>query len=115
MHVSSLALLKMCLTTIDPNLIGDEVKSGKVFEAGKDYSDIIEGHECRFEAVDEKWYSAFLGYAQWFYHDNNFPVLQCIWPDKNQQYPWDADFDKSLRGFQPLLISVSRSVELKVL
>ena len=62
--------------------------------------------------VAKKWHPAFLGSAQWFYKDEDFPVVQCVWPHKNQRYPWDKGFDKKFQGRQLLLVSNTKAKEL---
>jgi hypothetical protein len=83
--------------------IGSEVKEGKAFEANQDYTDILEGVRCTFRPVCVTWYRSFLGYARWFYRGDNFPVLQCLWPDKEQHYPWERKFKEGWKWAQPLL------------
>ena len=53
--------------------------------------------------MEKCWYDPFLGYARWFYQGDEFPVLQCIWPDKEQNYPWSPEFSRGLMWRQPLL------------
>jgi hypothetical protein len=47
-------------------------------------------------------YREFVGYARWFYGGNNFDLLQCIWPDHSQRFPWHPDFPAALQTRQPL-------------
>lgn len=58
---------------------------------------------CCCREVAEKWFEPFLGYAIWFYGGLRFPVLQIIWPDKEQRYPWQPQFSSAWRRAQPLL------------
>ena len=30
-----------------------------------------------------------MGYALWFYCEDEFPVFQCVNPDLNNRFPWD--------------------------
>ena len=83
------------------NLMGDDVSSGMEYEAGKYYSDIIEGYDCYLVSVDKSFYRAYFGYGIWYYKNEKFPVLQCIYPDSNNVYPWDWSEDE--RFHQPLL------------
>jgi hypothetical protein len=98
------------------NVVGDEVKSGTRFKDGSDYPDILEGVRCMFRGVDNQWYRPFLGYAGWFYRGDGFPVMQCIWPDKKQRYPWYSGFNAAWLSKQPLLYEkeavAARAVEL---
>jgi len=85
------------------NGIGADIQKGKVFESGQEYPEILEGVLCTFRPVVQRWYRPFLGYAGWYYRGPKFPVLQCIWPDKQQHYPWHPKFKKAWLGAQPLL------------
>ena len=51
----------------------------------------------------QRHYAEYLGYASWFYKGDDFPALQCLWPDKQGRFPTDAGFPESLRARQPLL------------
>jgi hypothetical protein len=85
------------------NGIGAHIKAGSVFAAESEYPGILEGVLCTFRPVDRRWYRPFIGYATWYYRDGDFPVLQCLWPDKQQRYPWDAGFKPAWLWAQPLL------------
>lgn len=48
-------------------------------------------------------YQDYFGYALWFYEGPNFPMLQCVWPDQNNRFPWDSEFDAQMVDNQPVL------------
>ena len=87
------------------NEIGDEIRAGKKFGVDGLYSDLIDTYSCTFKPVNPVWYHAFLGYANWFYKSQNYPALQCIWPDKNHRFPWDPEFNPNWVWAQPLLFN----------
>jgi Domain of unknown function (DUF4262) len=87
------------------NSVGEDVRSGKRFEEGKRYADLIEAYLCTFKPVNVVWHYKFLGYGDWFYKGSDYPVLQCIWPDKNSYYPWDPGFNPNWLSAQPLLFN----------
>ena len=91
------------LTHSTINFIGNEIKTGKRFEPGEQYPDILEGVYCSFQSVEKIWFAPFLGQAATYYRTSAFPCLQCIWPDKNQHYPWDVNFRRDWVWAQPLL------------
>jgi hypothetical protein len=101
--------LPLELTHAVLNGIGEDVKGGASFAAAQEYDEILEGYRCVFLTVDRTWYHEFLGYARWFYRGNEFPALQCVWPDKAQNYPWDPEFNAAWKGKQPLLTSGGRA------
>lgn len=85
------------------NDIGEAIKSGKRFDAFAYSPDILEGFECYFIPVEQTHYSAYLGYAHWFYKGNNFPVLQCVYPTLKGVYPWQDNWPERLKKVQPML------------
>jgi hypothetical protein len=66
--------------------------------------------------VDRIWYKWVLGYARLFYEGDEFPVWQCVWPDKQQHYPWESAFKADWAWLQPFLFHkdrlTARAVEL---
>jgi hypothetical protein len=101
--------LPVDLTHAVLNNIGTDVKNGATFLADQEYEGILEAYRCKFLEVDRQWYSAFLGYAMWFYRGDDFPALQCVWPDKAQRFPWEPEFYQPWNGKQPLLCSEGRT------
>jgi Domain of unknown function (DUF4262) len=84
------------------NNIGDEVKAGHQYEAGRRYPDILEGYDCAFQIIEKAFYHEYLGYARWYYRGNNFPALQCLLPDREGRFPGDAGFPEQLAKLQQL-------------
>jgi hypothetical protein len=85
------------------NLIGGEMRTGFCVEDGRESDQILEGYRCIFRRVATDLYPEYLGYAMWFYEYKEFPVLQCVWPDKNHRYPWHPEFTAGLKERQPVL------------
>ena len=85
------------------NSVAEDVRSGKSFEIDGMYPDLIDTYACTFKPVNKVWYDDFLGYANWFYQSHDYPALQCIWPDKNNIFPWDPEFNPHWLWGQPLL------------
>ena len=98
------------------NGIGEAIRAGQRFEAEQEYADILADVRCIFKPVQSHWYKWVLGYARWFYEGDDFPVVQCIWPDKQQNYPWQAKFKAEWAWSQPFLFYgdpvSARAVEL---
>ena len=87
------------------NAVGDLVRAGNRFAVDGLYSDLIDTYSCTFKPVNPVWYYDFLGYANWFYGGGNYPVLQCIWPDKSRRFPWEPEFNPHWVWAQPLLFN----------
>lgn len=85
------------------NAIGTDVRSGKTFGVDSLYNGLIENYACTFKAVNQVWYRHFLGYANWFYQGQDYPALECIWPNKDNRFPWDPQFNRNWLWAQPLL------------
>lgn len=66
-------------------------------------SEIIGKVDCIFRSVEERWIQQLMYRAQWFYNDLPFPAMQCIYPDLENRFPWEAGFDESWRKRQALL------------
>lgn len=69
------------------------MRSGVDVTAGR-HRDIVGEVECEFRPVDPKWIPQLMGWAIWYYHGINFPVLQIVYPDFENRFPEDTKFDK---------------------
>jgi hypothetical protein len=85
------------------NVIGRQVQSGKRFQANEVSNDVAEGLPVVFKMVPKDSYREYLGYALWFYRSLDFPVLQCVWPDKAGLFAWQDGYDHRYDQFQPIL------------
>jgi hypothetical protein len=85
------------------NAIGDEMRKGMKCEDWMESDKILEGYSCMFRQVDQGFYRDYLGYAMWFYRPDDFPVLQCVWPDRQGRYPWHPQSPAELHTRQPVL------------
>ena len=83
--------------------MGEDVRNGASFTPGRRVEDVLEGYPVEFREVSRRRYRDYLGYAGWFYGDEDFPVVQCVWPDMEGRFPDDPDAPDSLREAQPLL------------
>lgn len=83
--------------------IGTWVRDGQTVEAGDTRDGLLEGFGCAFRSVGARWCRDYFGCAMWFYRSADFPVLQCVWPDKRGKWPWDADFNPHRKPKQPVL------------
>jgi len=87
------------------NRIGSQVRLGTSFAPGIDYASVLEGRNCQFRFVEQKFYSQFPCWSNWFYEGEDYPLLQCIWPDANGFYPWDQRCFPGVRELQRFLFS----------
>ncbi len=85
------------------NNVGDEIKKGMRYEAGKEYSEIVEDYNCSFQKIEQRFYKDYLGMAMSFYNTESFPALQCVYPDKSGRYPWTTGCSKAFREQERVL------------
>jgi uncharacterized protein DUF4262 len=84
--------VERCMTVV--NAIGQAIRSGKRFETGQRYDDILQDpYKCMFRDVDRHHYRDYVGYALWFYEQDPFPLMQCFWPDEGNRLPWEDRCD----------------------
>lgn len=95
--------LKLDLIHSIINGIGEDIRSGKIFDTGHYYTGLIEGFDCYFTRVEKKYYDEYVGYAKWYYEGANFPLTQCVYPTIKGIYPWDKEWPKELQTRQPVL------------
>ncbi|MDQ5825705.1 MAG: DUF4262 domain-containing protein [Chloroflexota bacterium] len=80
----------------------NEVRNGKRFVDGERSGAAIEGFDVAFHAVAKENYDNYFGIAQSYYRGEDFDVLQVVWPDNENHFPWEEGFDEELRLAQPL-------------
>jgi hypothetical protein len=86
------------------NNIKDDIKSGQSFNPSITYSGIIEGFDVQFLEVEKENYQDYVGYASWYNKSpHDFPLLQLVWPDKENNWPWEESFNENWKFKQPLL------------
>jgi hypothetical protein len=85
------------------NIIGEQIRSGKIFEVDQRYTGFIEDYPCMFKEVRPVWYEHYRLFANSFYEDQEYPLFQCFWPDFEGRFPWEENFSKDLVSAQPLL------------
>ncbi len=94
--------LDICMSVV--NEIGGQVKAGKHYGLSVEYGDILnDPYKCVFRPVQREHYHDFLGIARWFYEGNSFLTMQCFWPDKAGNFPWNKECGSFVRDAQPLL------------
>jgi hypothetical protein len=85
------------------NDAGEIVKSGRTIEVGKNYDDFFENNNAQFVHVDSRNIADYLGQAINFYDSSDFPAIQLIWTDRNNNFPWEKDYEAEFEYRQPLL------------
>jgi Domain of unknown function (DUF4262) len=76
------------------NEIAQRIRNGERCEIGKEYEGLLEGYNCFFNEAPKGCYPEYFGYAMSFYKGVDFPALQLVWPDKENKWPWEIDFNR---------------------
>ena len=87
------------------------IQSGVQIKINHLYKGFLEGFPIQFISVNKEYYQNYVGYAGWFYDMTfDFPLLQVIWPDKENNFPWEGNFNPQWKFKQPLL---DRNIDFK--
>lgn len=86
------------------------VKQGENMEVYRNYDNIFKDSRAEFLPVDNRNIKDYFRAALNFYETSNFPAYQLVWPDGNNTFPWEDNFDKNFLYDQPLL---DRNAEFK--
>lgn len=76
------------------------VRSGVDLTLGR-HADLVGEVECVFRPVEPRWVAHLMPWAGWYYEGSDFPVLQAIYPDLENRFPWEPGFDPAFA--QPLM------------
>jgi len=85
------------------NDVAEIIKNGEIIEIGKIYTEIFESNKATFLNVDQRNIDGYFGVASNYYYGKKFEALQLIWTDRNDKFPWEADFEEEFIYKQPLL------------
>ena len=92
------------------NDIGRLMKKGVTFEDGTENDQIIKHCPCTFREVDMVRYCQYFTLGNTCYQDSEFPMLQCVYPDREGHYPWQPGASLELCARQPLLCSLFAAI-----
>jgi hypothetical protein len=85
------------------NGVGEQVRASKRLGHLDESGDVLDGFNVCFRTVEQRHYREYLGYAGWFYRGDDFPALQCVWPDSRHRYPWHPEAGSDFLRRQPVL------------
>lgn len=91
------------------NEVARRLKDGVLIQDGVRQAELLSKVDCEFKTIDSRWIRQTMGYAVWFYDGDEFPVLQCVYPDLENKLPWEDGFDETWGERQPLLFSPNDS------
>jgi Domain of unknown function (DUF4262) len=95
------------------NECASRLQRGLRLDQGNRAHGLLTRVECEFRTVEKQWLKQTMGYALWFYGGDDFSALQCVYPDRENRFPWEEDVEGKWRSRQPLLFphSLSSRVE----
>ncbi|MBW8482399.1 DUF4262 domain-containing protein [Actinomadura parmotrematis] len=65
--------------------------------------DVVRGQAAAFRAADPRWYRALFRGVVDFYRVPPLPVMQVVWPDEDDLFPWQPGTELEFRHSQPWL------------
>jgi len=84
------------------NIGGDIAKSGSRLFPNCENDELFENSKAYILEVNPNNLSDYFGYGIWF-NESEFPALQIVWTDRNQNFPWEENFEEEFIYRQPLL------------
>ena len=88
------------------NNMAFDIKGGKVYTPLKYEAGVLDNFDCYFIEVEKINYDEYVGSAQGYYGNDDFPLLQCIYPTTKGIYPWQPEWPDS-KDLQPILGSIN--------
>lgn len=85
------------------NDVAEIIKTEGKINPDKEYDNIFSNHRATFLKVDKRNIEDYFGVAIKLYDSKEFDGLQLIWTDRNNQFPWEANFQEEFKYMQPLL------------
>lgn len=89
------------------NDVGNRVKGGARYAAGQVTDEFLDGYDVTFRTVPTFQYAGHLGWANWLYKGEAYPVLQLVYPDRDGHWPWQEGVADSFRENQPILADIA--------
>jgi hypothetical protein len=88
------------------NDVGARVRAGVRYVAGQVSDEFLAGYDITFRAVPAYQYQGHLGWANWLYSGEDYPVLQMVYPDRERRWPWDDGVAAGFLEQQPVLADI---------
>ncbi|AXE18290.1 hypothetical protein DR864_11305 [Runella rosea] len=72
-------------------------EQGTEFRIGEFSGEIINNYNCLIIDVEKHLYKEYVGWAMWYNHYKDFPIIQIIYPLKSGLFPWQSEFPEELK------------------
>ncbi len=89
------------------NDLGEMLRCGQALGIGEPIRELLRDADCVLYPMSELHRVEYLRYACWYYDGSDFEALQCFWPSKDGQFPWEPGCDENTKTAQPDLRDVS--------
>ena len=88
-------------------IAADAAKNGAPLDLSQPSDELINSYSCCFAQVPISEYRDHVGYCRWYYHGNEFPLYQIVWPSRAGLFPWHPDATAEFRSIQPVIAGAS--------
>ncbi|HEY7123481.1 MAG TPA: DUF4262 domain-containing protein [Ktedonobacterales bacterium] len=86
------------------NSVVARLKQGETFADGQQVKGLVKGLALAFRTVTRQHYDDYVGAAQTYHQSRNeWLLLQIVWPDTKDRFPWQDGFEERFKDKQPLL------------
>lgn len=85
------------------NSLGKSIQGGQRLSHQQILDDPAARQKRQFMTVLHDSSRKYLGFAHWYYEGTEYPVLQCLWSDRQGVLPLDPTCDEFARDSQPIL------------
>jgi len=84
-------------------IAADAAKSGAPLDLTQPTDALLNNYQCCFAEVPLTEYYEHVGYCQWYYQGNDFPLYQIVWPSRSGLFPWHHQATPEFRASQPVI------------
>lgn len=74
---------------------------GKI-DLDREYTTVFKNSRAAFLQVDAENIGEYLRVAARHYDTTDFDVIQLVWTDRNNKFPWEEEFEEAFKHMQPL-------------
>jgi hypothetical protein len=85
------------------NDVADIIEKEGSIAPTKEYDTIFQDSRAAFLRVDQRNLDDYFGVALAYYDTTELEALQLVWTDRNDKFPWEAEFEEVFLFKQPLL------------
>ena len=81
----------------------DAIQAGKPIDLDASTDALLNAYLCCFVNVPKTQYAEHVGFCEWYYDGDDFPLVQIVWPSPNGQFPWHPAVSPAFRKAQPVI------------